>query len=61
MSCRTASATISIVAGSSRSRRVAMSGSSRWWRTSRPGDAVSRSSKPMRGPITATSSSPRSV
>ena len=29
----TASATTSIVAGSSRSRRVAMSGNSRWWRT----------------------------
>ena len=42
------SATRSMVAGSSMSRRVAVSGSSRWWRTSVPTTATSASPNPMR-------------
>ena len=51
---RPRSATASIVAGSSRSRRVATSGSSRWWRTMRDEhvDVVGRRS-PCAGPMRA--------
>ena len=47
----TASATASTVAGSARSRRVATSGSSRWWRTIATSTSTSAGGSPMRAPI----------
>ncbi len=46
------------VAGSSRSRRVAVCGSSRWWRTIAPRRATSGSGKPSRRPICTARASP---
>ena len=46
------------VAGSSRSRRVAVCGSSRWWRTIAPSRATSGSGKPSRRPICTARASP---
>ena len=44
---RTAAATVRTVSGSSRSRRVAVSMSSRWWRTSRARVSTSAGPKPI--------------
>ena len=57
----TAAATAATVAGSSRSRRVAVSGSSRWWRTRVTRMSVSAGSKPSRGARSATTATPASV
>ena len=54
----TASATAVVVAGSSRSRRVATSGSSRWWRTIDCSTATSAGGRPIRGPMVASRSMP---
>lgn len=57
---RTASATPWTVTGSSRSRRVAVSISSRWWRTSRASVATSARPKPKRAATSRVMTSPAS-
>ena len=57
----TSLATIAMVVSSEMSRRVAMSGRRRWLRHRSTSTAVSASSKPMRGPISAIIAMPTSV
>ena len=54
-------ATAVMVASSERSRRVATSGSSRWWRTMSTSTSVSDWPKPMRVPMVRTSVMPIAV